>query len=86
MPHSNILILCTCLEAPMYWLLFICTALSALRSYTAGRVRLEKNKIGTNITNFTTIWIPRSSIYNGELTLFLGARILFNIYIYIHTQ
>ena len=26
------------------------------------------------------IWIPTCSIYNGELTLFLAARILFDIY------
>jgi hypothetical protein len=30
-------------EAPMYWLLCIFTALSAVRSYTARRMRLEKN-------------------------------------------
>jgi hypothetical protein len=29
-------------EAPMYWLLCICTALSAVRSYTARRLKLEK--------------------------------------------
>ena len=67
-------------EALMYWLLCIFTALSAVRSCTARRLRLEKNKIGTNITNFTTIWTPRSYVYNGELTLFLAARILFNLY------
>jgi hypothetical protein len=64
----------------MYWPLCISTALSAVRSYTARRLRLEKNKIGTNIRNFTMIWIPRNYIYNGELTLFLAARILFNPY------
>ena len=54
--------------------------LHSLVSCTARRLRLEKNKIGTNITNFTTIWTPRSYVYNGELTLFLAARILFNLY------
>jgi hypothetical protein len=68
-------------EARMYWLLCIFTALSAVRSYTARRIILEKNTIGTNITNFTTIWIPKSYVYNVELTLFLAVRILFNLYI-----
>jgi hypothetical protein len=52
-------------ETPIYCLVCIFTALSAVRSCTTRRLRLEKNKIGTNITDFTTIWIPRSCIYNG---------------------